>query len=339
MGVPAFQVATQAIGRAAAAQSRWPDKRQGKERYVDALLGPERHPRRLKKSVRVSIKVQCVCWLAVCRPTCCVKPLWEASSKPNAAPKRPLGLSSTACACGNVTPQRSFAGALPKSPPRRRPATRPRRPRSDSPRAGAKNATNHAAAPQEGPAVLQAVRRDAQELPDARGDAAARIAAERAQGRHPVDVHGRVPRVEPARGPPAAAAALAEGGAALGVALLDVLRRRRRAGDQKEVRRRPALGARAAASRDSFPPRFSWDDPAARSSSKSVLSDAGSVGARHSLAQQESPRHSRNWQQYHAPVDGDPLEVPANFSWADGMALGSFADDDGIDLGPLDLSN
>ena len=55
---------------------------------------------------------------------------------------------------------------------------------------------------------------------------------------------------------------------------------------------------RAAASRDSFPPRFSWeddpaarsweDDPAARSSSKSVLSDAGSVGARHSLAQQES---------------------------------------------------
>ena len=43
------------------------------------------------------------------------------------------------------------------------------------------------------------------------------------------------------------------------------------------------------ASRDSFPPRFSWeDDPAARSSSKSVLSDAGSVGARHSLAQQES---------------------------------------------------
>ena len=67
--------------------------------------------------------------------------------------------------------------------------------------------------------------------------------------------------------------------------------------------------------------------------------DAGSVGARHSLAQQESPRHSRNWQQYHAPVDGDPLEVPANFSWADGMALGSFADDDGIDLGPLDLSN
>jgi hypothetical protein len=34
------------------------------------------------------------------------------------------------------------------------------------------------------------------------------------------------------------------------------------------------------ASRDSFPPRFSWeDDPAARSSSKSVLSDAGSVGA------------------------------------------------------------
>ena len=45
----------------------------------------------------------------------------------------------------------------------------------------------------------------------------------------------------------------------------------------------------AAASLDSFPPRFSWeDDPAARSSSKSVLSDAGSVGARHSLAQQES---------------------------------------------------
>ena len=100
-----------------------------------------------------------------------------------------------------------------------------------------------------------------------------------------------------------------------------------------------AAAAAAAASRDSFPPRFSWDDPAARSSSKSVLSDAGSVGARHSLAQQESPRHSRNWQQYHAPVDGDPLEVPANFSWADGMALGSFADDDGIDLGPLDLSN
>ena len=57
------------------------------------------------------------------------------------------------------------------------------------------------------------------------------------------------------------------------------------------------------------------------------------------LIEQESPRHSRNWQQYHAPVDGDPLEVPANFSWADGMALGSFADDDGIDLGPLDLSN
>ena len=100
-----------------------------------------------------------------------------------------------------------------------------------------------------------------------------------------------------------------------------------------------AAAAAAAASRDSFPPRFSWDDPAARSSSKSVLSDAGSVGARHSLAQQESPRHSRNWQQYHAPVDGDPLEVPANFDWAAGMNLGSFADDDGIDLGPLDLSN
>ena len=95
-------------------------------------------------------------------------------------------------------------------------------------RAAQENATNHAAAPQEGPAVLQAERGDAQELPDARGDAAARVAAERAQGRHPVDLHGRVPRVEPARGPPAAAAALAEGGAALGVALLDVLRGGRR---------------------------------------------------------------------------------------------------------------
>ncbi len=53
------------------------------------------------------------------------------------------------------------------------------RPRSDGPRAEAKNAPNHAAAPQEGPADFQAVRRDAQELPDARGDAAARTAAER----------------------------------------------------------------------------------------------------------------------------------------------------------------
>ena len=31
--------------------------------------------------------------------------------------------------------------------------------------------------------------------------------------------------------------------------------------------------------------------------------------------------------------------MPANFDWAAGMNLGSFADDDGIDLGPLDLSN
>lgn len=100
-----------------------------------------------------------------------------------------------------------------------------------------------------------------------------------------------------------------------------------------------AASAAADAQRSAGPPRFSWDDQG-RSSSKSLLSESGSMGARHSLAQQ-GERSSRNWQQYHVPAapGEDPLEVPADFSWAAGMHLGSFADDDGIDLGPLDLSN